>query len=53
MTVWLCQEKESIIRVGKGLRFRLEDLDVYLAERTSRTWERVDGRGRPAKTRRA
>ena len=35
-------------RVGKSLRFRVPDLDAYLQERTSRTWRRVDGRGRPA-----
>lgn len=34
-------------RVGKSLRFRLVDLDAYLAAHTSKTWERVDGRGRP------
>jgi excisionase family DNA binding protein len=34
-------------RVGKSLRFQVEDLDAYLQERTSRAWERVDGRGRP------
>ena len=34
-------------RVGRSIRFRLVDLDEYLAGRTTRTWERVDGRGRP------
>lgn len=32
-------------RVGHNLRFRLVDLDAYLEEHTSRTWQRVDGRG--------
>jgi hypothetical protein len=32
-----------------SLRFRLVDLDAYLEARTSRTWERVNRRGRPAK----
>lgn len=36
-------------RVGKNLRFRLVDLDAYLEARTSRTWKRVDRRGRPRK----
>lgn len=36
-------------RVGKALRFRLVDLDLFLEERTSRTWEPEDGRGRPRK----
>jgi excisionase family DNA binding protein len=26
-------------RVGRSVRFRVEDLDRYLAERTSRKWE--------------
>lgn len=34
-------------RVGRNLRFRLVDLDAYLEAHTSRTWKRVDGRGRP------
>jgi excisionase family DNA binding protein len=40
----------SHTRVGSSLRFRIEDLDRYLATRTSQTWERVDKRGRPSKT---
>jgi excisionase family DNA binding protein len=36
-------------RVGLSLRFRVEDLDRYLATRTTQTWTRVDGRGRPSK----
>lgn len=40
-------------RVGQNIRFRLVDLDAYLAARTSREWKRVDGRGRPRKDRAA
>lgn len=40
-------------RVSRSLRFRLEDLDRYLRDRTSTTWERVDRRGRPPKTKEA
>jgi excisionase family DNA binding protein len=36
-------------RVGSSLRFRIEDLDRYLATRTTQTWTRVDKRGRPPK----
>jgi excisionase family DNA binding protein len=37
-------------RVGLSLRFRIEDLDRYLATRTTQTWSRVDKRGRPPKS---
>lgn len=37
------------VRVGRNIRFRIKDLNDYLEERTSRTWQRVDGRGRPSK----
>lgn len=40
-------------RVGKSIRFRVEDLDRYLKERTSRKWEKLDNRGRPPKTQEA
>lgn len=36
-------------RVGRSIRFRLVDLDAYLEERTSRTWAKVDGRGKPSR----
>jgi excisionase family DNA binding protein len=36
-------------RVGLSLRFRIEDLDHYLAARTTHTWTRVDKRGRPSR----
>ncbi len=32
-------------RVGCSLRFRVEDLDAYLAERTSTEWEKVANHG--------
>ena len=38
-------------RVGRNIRFRVDDLDAYLEERTSRKWERVDERGRPKERR--
>lgn len=31
-------------RVGKSIRFRVEDLDAYLEERTSTTWEPLKGK---------
>ena len=31
-------------RVGKSIRFRVADLDAYLKERTSRTWEPLKGK---------
>lgn len=33
-------------RVGCSLRIRTRDVDAYLEAHTSRTWKRVDGRGR-------
>ena len=38
------------VRLGNGIRIRRADLDVYLAARTTRTWSRVDRRGRPPRT---
>ena len=35
------------VRVGKSIRFRPEDLEQYLASRITRSWTRVDRRGRP------
>lgn len=37
-------------RVGNSIRIRRADLDAHLAARTSTTWARVDGRGRPRRT---
>lgn len=33
-------------RVGSSIRIRARDVDAYLEAHTSRTWKRVDGRGR-------
>ena len=37
-------------RVGNNIRIRRADLDSYLAARTTRTWSRVDRRGRRPST---
>ncbi len=34
------------VRVGNSIRIRCEHLDAYLRDRTTTTWERVDGRGK-------
>ena len=36
------------VRVGRNIRYRVMDLDLYLEERTTREWEKVDNRGRPS-----
>lgn len=35
------------VRVGKSIRCKIKDLDLYIEEHTSKEWERVDERGRP------
>ncbi|MHC4128113.1 MAG: helix-turn-helix domain-containing protein [Planctomycetota bacterium] len=35
-------------RIGNSIRIRHVDLEEYLQEKTTRKWERVDGRGRRA-----
>lgn len=34
-------------RIGRALRFRIADLDRYLEEQTSRTWERGGRKSSP------
>ncbi|MHC4421483.1 MAG: helix-turn-helix domain-containing protein [Planctomycetota bacterium] len=35
-------------RIGNSIRIRHVDLEEYLQDKTTRKWERVDGRGRRA-----